>query len=219
MRMLAYMTSSKAQEEHTRMAESTAQEAMVRWCREVRRCFTEYYLRDPSQNDIVKQMEINHERGWPGMFGSIDCMHWKWKLCPAALQWAFQDKDKKMSIILEAMCNQNLWVWHAFFGLPGGNNNLNVLDRRPLVRKLVEGNANSVGFGVNGNWYEKYYLLANGIYPKWSCFVQSLQDPDDQKKSNFSGAQESARKDVERCFGVMQARWSIITQHCRLWNT
>ena len=57
------------------------------------------------------------------------------------------------------------------------------------------------------------------IYPKWSCFVQSLQDPEDQKESNFSGAQESARKDVERCFGVMQARWSIITQPCRLWNT
>ena len=44
----------------------------------VRRCFTEYYLQDSSQDDIVKQMEINQERGWPGMFGSIDCMHWKW---------------------------------------------------------------------------------------------------------------------------------------------
>ena len=95
MRMLAYVTSSKAQEEHTKMAENTAQEAMVRWCKEVRRCFIEYYLRDPSQDDIVKQMEINQERGWPCIFGSIDCMHWKWKLCPVALQWAFQDKDKK----------------------------------------------------------------------------------------------------------------------------
>ena len=75
MRMLAYMTSSKVQEEHTRMAESTAQEAILRWCRGVKRCFTEYYLRDPSQNDIVKQMEINQERGWPCIFGSIDCMH------------------------------------------------------------------------------------------------------------------------------------------------
>ena len=117
------------------------------------------------------------------------------------------------------MCDQSLWVWYAFFGLPGGNNDLNVLDRNPLVRKLVEGNANSLGFWVNENWYEKYYLLADGIYPKWSCFVQSLQDPEDQKESNFSGAQESARKDVERCFGMMQARWSIITQPCRLWNS
>jgi hypothetical protein len=77
MRMLAYGTSSKAQEEHTRMAKSNAQEAMLRWCKGVRRCFTEYYLRDPSQDDIVKQMEINQERGWSCMFDFIDCMHWK----------------------------------------------------------------------------------------------------------------------------------------------
>jgi hypothetical protein len=35
MRMLAYETSSKTQEEHTRMAESTAQEAMLRRYREL----------------------------------------------------------------------------------------------------------------------------------------------------------------------------------------
>ena len=77
MRMLAYGTSSKAQEEHTRMAERIAQETMLRWCRKVRRCFNQYYLRDLSQDDIVKQMEINQERGWPGMFGFIYCMHWE----------------------------------------------------------------------------------------------------------------------------------------------
>ena len=55
-----------------------------------------------------------------------------------------------MSIILEAVCYQSLWIWHAFFGLPDGNNDLNVLDRISLVRKLVEGNANSVGLWVNG---------------------------------------------------------------------
>ena len=82
-RMLAYETSSKA---HTRMAENTAEETMLRWCRGVKRCFTEYYLQDPSQDDIVKQMEINQEQGWPSMFGFIDFMHYKWKLCPVALQ-------------------------------------------------------------------------------------------------------------------------------------
>ena len=49
--------------------------------------------------------------------------------------------------------------------------------------------------------------------------MQSLQDPEDQKESNFSACQESARKDVERCFGVLQARWSMIANPCRLWST
>jgi hypothetical protein len=117
------------------------------------------------------------------------------------------------------VCDQRLWVWHAFFGLPGGNIDLNVLDRSPLVRNLLLGNANGLGFWVNSNWYEKYYLLADGIYPKWACFVQLVKDPEDQKESNFALAQESARKDVERCFGVIQARWSMVAQPCRLWNT
>ena len=33
--------------------------------------------------------------------------------------------------------------------------------------------------------------------------MQSLQDPEDQKENNFSVSQESARKDVERCFVVL----------------
>ena len=49
--------------------------------------------------------------------------------------------------------------------------------------------------------------------------MQSLQDPEDQKKSNFSACQESARKDVERYFGVLQTRWSMIANPCRLWST
>jgi hypothetical protein len=66
------------------------------------------------------------------------------------------------------VCDYRLWNWHAFFGIPDGNNDLNVLDKIPLVRNLLTGHANGVGFWVNGNWYDKYYLLVDGIYPKWS---------------------------------------------------
>ena len=131
---------------------------------------------------------MNQDRGWPCIFGSINCMHWKWKLCPVALQWSYQDKNKNRSIILEVVCDYRLWIWHAFFGIPGGNNDLNVLDRSPLVCNLLTGHANGVGFWINKHWYYKYYLLADGIYPKWSCFMQSLQIPEDQNESNFSAS-------------------------------
>jgi hypothetical protein len=29
------------------------------------------------------------------------------------------------SIILEAIVDQSLWIWHVFFGLPNGNNDIN----------------------------------------------------------------------------------------------
>ena len=47
---------------------------MLRWCKGVRRCFTDVYLRHPSHEDIVKQMEINQEWGWLGLFGSVVCI-------------------------------------------------------------------------------------------------------------------------------------------------
>jgi hypothetical protein len=87
-----------------------------------------HYLRQPTRGDLERQVTINSRRGFPGMFGSLDCMHWDWEKCSATWQGQFQDKDKNRSIILEAIADQSLWIWHAFFGLPGGNNDINVLN-------------------------------------------------------------------------------------------
>ena len=58
-----------------------------------------------------------------------------------------------------------------FFGLPGSNNNLNVLDWLPLIIDVLIGAVVDISFQVNGRVYLRYYLLADGIYPPWSCFV------------------------------------------------
>jgi hypothetical protein len=42
----------------------------------IRGCFEATYLRHPTRDDIEKQMSINEKRGFPDMFGSLDCMHW-----------------------------------------------------------------------------------------------------------------------------------------------
>ncbi|GJR50728.1 putative nuclease HARBI1 [Tanacetum coccineum] len=68
------------------------------------------------------------KHGLPGMLGSIDCMHWDWKNCPKALAAQFKRRDHKYpTIMLEAVADQRLWIWHAYFGVPGANNDLNVL--------------------------------------------------------------------------------------------
>jgi hypothetical protein len=35
---------------------------------------------------------------------------------------------------------------------------------------------------------------------------------------HFAKLQESARKDIERTFGVLQARWHVLNVGCRLWE-
>jgi hypothetical protein len=71
------------------------------------------------------------------------------------------------ALILEAVADQNLHIWHIYFGLPGSNNDLNVLDRSPMIHDLLSGAACDMTFEVNGQLYNYYYLLADGIYPQW----------------------------------------------------
>jgi len=67
---------------------------------------------------------------------------------------------------------------HVFFGLLRGNNDINVLDRSPLVLNMLKGYVTSLSFIINVTTYVlRYYLLTNGIYPKWACFVQTIHEP------------------------------------------
>ena len=190
-------------------------ESMKRYVAAIRAIFGPYHLRQPTREDFEQQLRINEVRGWIGMFGSIDCMHYKWKNCPMAWLGDFNDKDGNHSIILEAIANQSLHIWHAFFGLPGSNNDINVLDRSPLVQHMLEGEGRDLQFEVNGKFYDRYYLLADGIYPIWSCFVQTIHLPGDEKRKHFAKVQETTQKDVERAFGVLQVCFSIISNPCR----
>ena len=60
------------------------------------------YLRSPNE-DTKKLMAANEARGWPGMLGSVDCMHWRWKNCPVSWHGQFTGKHHDPTIILEAI--------------------------------------------------------------------------------------------------------------------
>jgi hypothetical protein len=75
-----------------------------------------------------------------------------------------------------------------------------------------------VKYKINGHDYDMGYYLADGIYPSWSTFVKSKKVPANVKDQNFTKAQESQRKDVERAFGVLQARFAIVRGAARFWD-
>ena len=58
--------------------------------------------------------------------------------------------------------------------------------------------------------YKLAYYLTDGIYLKWSTFIQSITLPQTPQQELFAKVQEATRKDVERAFGVLQARFAIV---------
>jgi hypothetical protein len=166
----------------------------------------------------MKQLVNNDAKYFMGMFASINCMHYQWKNCVVAWQGQFQDKDGCRNIILEAIINQSLWIWHAFFGLSGCNNDINVLNRSPLITNMLSCEFMGLNFSMNGFLYLRYYLLANGIYLKWSCFMQMIHESQSEKRFHFAMVQESKCKDVKKTFGVLQLGFAIIWNPFKHWN-
>ncbi|XP_038688727.1 uncharacterized protein LOC119987891 [Tripterygium wilfordii] len=76
---------------HGRISESTAIESVKYFAKAIISIFGPEYLRSPNSNDIELLLALNKTRGFPGMLGSIDCMHWKWKNCPTAWKGSHND--------------------------------------------------------------------------------------------------------------------------------
>ncbi|CAH9104101.1 unnamed protein product, partial [Cuscuta europaea] len=83
-RMLAYGCPADLLDEYVQIGESTAVESLKRFCDAILGLFEKHYLRKPNEDDIRVLLEENETRGFPGMLGSLDCMHWQWKNCPTA---------------------------------------------------------------------------------------------------------------------------------------
>ncbi|GKC12428.1 ALP1-like protein [Tanacetum coccineum] len=108
--------------------------------------------------------------------------------------------------MLEIVASYKLWILRAFFGISGANNDFNVLPYSSLFDDIIDDIDHVAVFEVNGVTYEKWYYLADEIYPRWTTFVKSLTVARDEKHGMFKRLHESARKDVERAFGVLKGR-------------
>ncbi|XP_024011210.1 uncharacterized protein LOC112086489 [Eutrema salsugineum] len=213
-RMMAYGCVADAVDEYLRPGESTAISCLENFVEGIIYLFGAEYLRRPTPEDLQKLLDKEDERGFPGMIGSIDCMHWEWKNCPTAWKGQYTRGSGKPSIVLETVASYDLWIWHAFFGPPGTLNDINVLDRSPVFDDILQGKAPKVKYFVNGRRYNLAYYLTDGIYPDWATFIQSIQMPESEKAILFAQRQEAARS----AFGVLQARFAIVKNPALIWD-
>jgi hypothetical protein len=107
-RMLSYGVAVDATDDYVRIGESTTIESLRRFVCSVVEVFGDEYLRTPNEDDTARLLAIGESRGFPGMLGSIDCMHWRWKNCPSAWQGMYTGHVHEPTIILEAVADKDL---------------------------------------------------------------------------------------------------------------
>ncbi|XP_071739181.1 uncharacterized protein [Rutidosis leptorrhynchoides] len=121
------------------MAEKMGYVTLNNFCKCIIDLYGREYLRKPNATDIARLYSAHEEKhGFKGMLGSIDC------------QYTRGDHGHQ-TIMLEAVASYDMWIRHAFFGMAGSNNDINVLNHSPLFDSLRKDRAAPSPFEVNGN--------------------------------------------------------------------
>ncbi|KAI5324473.1 hypothetical protein L3X38_033546 [Prunus dulcis] len=112
------------------------------------------------------------EIAWMGKSTTLEALN-----CPTALQGDYENRKGQKSIILEAVARFDRWVWHAFFGVTGSQNDLNVLGQSPVFNDVLRGQCPNITDQVKDIVYQTGYYLADGINLRWTTFVKSIPNP------------------------------------------
>ena len=114
LRQLGYGISADAVDEYVRIGESTALEALKKFCASVIKHLGDEYLRAPTEDDLRKILARSERRGIPGCIESIDCAKWKWRNCRTAHHGQYTGKEGVPTVTTEAITDDSLWIWHIF---------------------------------------------------------------------------------------------------------
>lgn len=81
------------------MSESLIAENVLDFAEIVVENFESQYLRAPTKEEMMRLMDLNGDRNFPGMFASWDCSHFEWKNCPMYLAGQHQNRKKKRTLV------------------------------------------------------------------------------------------------------------------------
>ncbi|XP_048443897.1 uncharacterized protein LOC125478994 [Pyrus x bretschneideri] len=141
---MAYGSLVDSMDEAHGMSESTCLDTLAEFCDTI---VKDEYLYEPNQEDLDRLIRKAEDRGFPGIIGSLDCIHWDWKNCPTGWQEGFSRRLRKSTIVLK------------------------------VVTSLTEGKAPQLDYYINDCQYNMRYYLAYDIYLKRATLVQAIPNP------------------------------------------
>jgi len=73
-----------------------------------------------------------------------------------------------------------------------------------------------VPFKIGAEEFNKVFYLTDGIYPAIDRFARPIAAPVHPAERKYTNWQESARKDIERAFGILKNTWQFVQNPIRL---
>jgi hypothetical protein len=95
-------------DEYLKLGKTTALECLEYYCSDIIECFMDEFLRRPIVADTQRFLAKVEKRGFSGMLGSMDYLHWQCHNCPVDWQGQFTRGDiKHPTIILEVVASHD----------------------------------------------------------------------------------------------------------------
>jgi Plant transposon protein len=183
-KVLAYGVAPHAFSDYFQMSISQGSRCCTMFYKQIPILFGDKFNRSPTTQDLVAINQLHWRvHGVEGMVGSLDGMRAYWKNCPVAWQQSYKGKESGPTIVLEAIADYNLWLWHTSYGYAGAMNGLNILNLSPLLESITNGTfakleseAGTVPFVIDSQQFIRMFFLVDGIYPKYSRFVRGFKE-------------------------------------------
>ncbi|MBW0491013.1 hypothetical protein O181_030728 [Austropuccinia psidii MF-1] len=205
--------------EYIRMADSTALECLIRFCKVIVEIYGPTYLRSPNQSDLERLNCVHSQRGLPGMLGTLDFTFWEWQTCPTGWGGRFQAKGRTPTTVLEVVASYDSWIWSAFFSTPGTCKDIDVFAPDPPIYSphsstpSIKSTTDGTDSNVTG------YYLCNPFYPPIPPLIPLLTNPKSEKEKLFAKRQRAVLRDAQKAIEQLTSRFEIVKRPCRMWSS
>jgi hypothetical protein len=156
--------------------------------------------------------------GFPGALGSADCTHVRLGKCPEGLRWLCNGKEGFPTLSFFVIVDHNRRVQYVGSAHYGACNDITISKNDPMITSIREGKLRNIEYvlynkdGVPTLCKGAYLITDNGFPDDWSFMVCPFKDAFQRKDVLWSEWIESIRKDVECFFGLLKARFRLLTK-------
>ncbi|CAH1997197.1 unnamed protein product [Acanthoscelides obtectus] len=214
-RFLATGLSYRALADSFRMGFSTVASIVKDVCTAIWEELQPIHLGIPSEQDLLEISRHFYKKwNFPNCFGCIDGKHIRIR-CPSNTGTSYYNYKQYFSIVLQAVADANCRFIFIDTGAFGKQSDGGIFRESALYQHLVTGKLNIPADRnlPNSDTKLPYVLLGDEAYPLLNHLLKPYPRKNlDAQKTIFNYRLSRARRVVECAFGILAAKWRILTK-------